>query len=435
MINCPQPPRSDVPFDPEQARQRLVDTPIPAPVLAVAGKLHDAGHAAVLVGGAVRDALRGRPQDDWDLASSATPKEVQAIFRRTIPTGVQHGTVTVLSGHGDARVPVEVTTFRGEGAYVDGRRPSEVHFLRDLEKDLARRDFTINAMAWDTNTQVLTDIYGGLDDLRAGLIRAVGTPRARFREDGLRTMRAVRFSAVLGYALHSETAGAIPEALDVLARVSGERVRVELLKLLKGEYVSFGLNAMVETKLWDQVLIPVADQASRSATIDLCAALPRDGILRLARVLWPHRGDLRTVRAKVESLKPSGQEKSRLLRLLAGAGDRLAAADSGIEIRRAASALGRATLEDWMTLTGCDESRRSALSLALDGAPLSIKELALQGRDLITEGVMQPGPQMGVLLDRLLETVHAAPHRNERAWLLETAREMIAAESSSIDGA
>jgi tRNA nucleotidyltransferase (CCA-adding enzyme) len=183
--------RPDMPADAGAAAIRLSAATVPAEILEVAQCLQDRGHAAVLVGGAVRDVLLGLPADDWDLATSARPEEVQAAFRRTIPTGIEHGTVTVLvrgrggksrEGH-EAHVPVEVTTFRGEGAYIDGRRPSAITFLRDLVEDLARRDFTVNAFAWDPIARRFDDPFDGLADLRAGVLRAVGEPARRFGEE------------------------------------------------------------------------------------------------------------------------------------------------------------------------------------------------------------------------------------------------------------
>jgi tRNA nucleotidyltransferase (CCA-adding enzyme) len=205
-----EPPRSA-----EQARERLSSAHVPPEILGVAQVLDRAGHRAVLVGGAVRDVLCGLPHEDWDVATSATPEEVQRLFPRTIPTGVAHGTVTVLTGRGDRASPVEVTTFRGEGVYRDGRRPTEVRFLRELEDDLARRDFTSNALAWDPIHGVFSDPFDGIADLQAGLVRAVGVALDRFLEDGLRTMRAVRFCATLGFSLEASTEAAIGGALEV----------------------------------------------------------------------------------------------------------------------------------------------------------------------------------------------------------------------------
>ena len=208
---------------------------IPADVRAVARKLHERGFAAHLVGGGVRDMLLGRPPADFDLATDAVPEKVLEIFGGAfaIPTGLKHGTVTVLTGGDPAtRRSVEVTTFRGEGAYLDGRRPSSVTYVSTLDEDLSRRDFTMNAIALDPLAAALTDPFGGQADLARKLIRAVGDPVARFREDGLRPMRAVRQAAQLGFDIEAATLAAIEPTLDVFRMVSAERVRDEMLKML-----------------------------------------------------------------------------------------------------------------------------------------------------------------------------------------------------------
>ncbi|HEX2572812.1 MAG TPA: HD domain-containing protein [Polyangia bacterium] len=232
---------------------------IPAAIVGVCRRLREAGHEAWVVGGAVRDLILGRPAQDFDVATAARPEQVAQVFgrRRTIPTGERHGTVTVLIGDGEERHQVEVTTFRGEGAYTDGRRPDSVEFVRDLVQDLERRDFTINALALDplgAPGQQLADPFGGLVDLAARTLRAVGDPRARFREDGLRVMRAVRFAAQLEFTLDPATEAAIPQALDVFKKVSQERVRDELLKLLGAPRPSIGLRLMERTGLLGEVL-------------------------------------------------------------------------------------------------------------------------------------------------------------------------------------
>ena len=189
----------------------------PAAIVKILRTLRDAGHRSWIVGGAVRDLLLHRPRaaNDFDVATPATPAEVTALFRKVVPTGVEHGTVTVVEG-GHA---VEVTTFRGEGAYADGRRPESVTFHTDLEADLARRDFTMNALAWDPLAPELRDPFGGRADMARRTLRAVGDPAERFGEDGLRAMRAVRFAAQLGYGLHRRTRAAIPGALPVVRKV------------------------------------------------------------------------------------------------------------------------------------------------------------------------------------------------------------------------
>src|SRR3954468_13705302 len=189
-------------------------TTVPQDVMAVLRTLRAAGKQAWLAGGAVRDILRGRSAQDFDVATDALPAQVMGLFPKVVPTGIQHGTVTVLSG----QHKVEVTTFRGEGAYLDGRRPSTVTFLGDIDGDLARRDFTVNAVAWDPIAGELRDPFSGAEDLRRCLLRAVGDPLARFSEDGLRPLRAVRPACPLRLAIEPRTRRAIPETLDVFAR-------------------------------------------------------------------------------------------------------------------------------------------------------------------------------------------------------------------------
>jgi tRNA nucleotidyltransferase (CCA-adding enzyme) len=224
---------------------------VPADVVELCGKLRKAGYEAWLVGGAVRDLLRGAAAKDFDVATSAAPADVTRVFgrKRTIPTGEKHGTVTVLTERAGQKEHVEVTTYRGEGAYSDGRRPDEVVFVRTLDEDLKRRDFTMNAIAYDPLDDKLADPYGGQRDLAARTIRAVGDPLERFREDGLRAMRAVRFAAQLEFAIDPPTERAIPDALDVFAKVSFERVRDELVKILASRRPSVGLELMRTTGL------------------------------------------------------------------------------------------------------------------------------------------------------------------------------------------
>jgi tRNA nucleotidyltransferase (CCA-adding enzyme) len=202
----------------------------PPSVLGVLTRLDAEGHRSWVVGGAVRDLLlhRPRPPLDFDLATPATPQQVTALFPRVIPTGIDHGTVTILTPD---KLKLEVTTFRGEGAYTDGRRPGSVTFHTDLDADLARRDFTINAMAFDPLAGELADPFGGQRDLRAKVIRAVGRAVERFAEDGLRPLRAVRFAGQLGFRLDASTRAAIPGALPVVRQVSRERMAEELGRL------------------------------------------------------------------------------------------------------------------------------------------------------------------------------------------------------------
>ena len=206
---------------------RDIEIRIPPGAARILRVLEDHGYEAFVVGGCVRDSLLGRNPNDWDITTSALPLQVKALFRRTIDTGLKHGTVTILM---DGE-PFEVTTYRVDGEYLDGRHPSEVTFTASLQEDLQRRDFTINAMAY-SEKKGLQDLFGGLPDLEKGLIRAVGDPAKRFGEDALRIMRAVRFAAQLGYEVEEDTVQAMKELAPTLSKISAERIAAELEKLL-----------------------------------------------------------------------------------------------------------------------------------------------------------------------------------------------------------
>ena len=249
---------------------------VPPAVLEVVRGLQQAGQRAFLVGGCVRDLLRGQAPKDFDVASSARPEVVQQIFRKVIPTGIEHGTVTVVlrGAH------VEVTTFRAEADYLDGRRPSKVEFQEDIEADLGRRDFTMNAIAWDPIGGALVDPWGGQVDLQARLVRCVRNAFERFSEDGLRPLRAVRFATVLDFQIEPETEAAIGQTLDVFRKVAGERVQQEFVKVLRSPHAARGLALLHATGLLSCFL--------PEAKVDAFEALsraPEDEVVRLALLL------------------------------------------------------------------------------------------------------------------------------------------------------
>lgn len=207
-------------------------------------KIEKAGYEAVIVGGAVRDYLLDKEVNDVDVATSAMPEEIKKIFQSTVDIGIAHGTVLVL----DEGQPIEVTTYRTEGIYIDFRRPEQVTFVKNLEKDLERRDFTINAMAM-TKTGELIDLYGGQQDIQKGLIRSVGDPNSRFREDALRMLRAIRFSAQLGFSIENKTLAAIQQDSDLIEFIAKERIHMELSKMWTSSKVYDGINALIESQL------------------------------------------------------------------------------------------------------------------------------------------------------------------------------------------
>ena len=262
-------------------------------------KLRAAGYEAYFVGGCVRDMLLGRQIHDWDITTSALPEETMACFAHCIPTGIRHGTVTVLLEDCQA----EVTTYRTDGSYADGRHPEQVTFVRSLAEDLARRDFTINAMAMD-ETGTLTDLYGGRTDLQAKLLRCVGDPERRFREDALRMLRALRFSAQLGFEIEEQTREAIAHCSALCAQLSVERIRDELEKTLLSQHPE-RIEEMISLGLLKQFAPELTGGCG------WLAALPAERAVRWAGLcrVWPEldlmklRLDRRTARDAMESAR------------------------------------------------------------------------------------------------------------------------------------
>jgi tRNA nucleotidyltransferase (CCA-adding enzyme) len=437
---------------------------IPADVLAVCQRLRQAGHQAYLVGGGVRDLLLGRAPSDFDVATSAHPDAVLALFgsRYAIPTGLQHGTVTVLAG--DKR-PVEVTTFRGEGEYLDGRRPSSVTFGATLDEDLARRDFTMNAIAYDPVEGALIDPFGGQQDLGAGLVRAVGDPVARFREDGLRPMRAVRQAAQLGFAIDPPTAQAIPAALDSFRKVSAERVRDELFKLMTARAPSRGIELMRESGLLAEVMPELLEGVDchqnrfhrydvyRHTLATLDSARP-EVVLRLGALLHdvgkprsrqPREGapgeysffkheyvGEEMAQDICRRLKLSTAQREDVTALVAHHMFYYMPEWTDGTIRRFVRRVGPERLPTLLALREADisgrgfgedpegetrELRQRIEAVAAEDAALQIKDLAVNGQDVMRILAIPPGRRIGEVLERLLERVLDDPALNTREAL------------------
>lgn len=416
-------------------------TPAPAPVRRFARVLIDAGHAAWLVGGAVRNLMLGRPPGDWDIATGATPDRVQRLYRRTIPTGIRHGTVTVLFG-GDR---FEVTTFRTDSRYSDGRRPDSVRFAGTIDEDLARRDFTINAIAIDLATGALRDPHGGRADLAARRLRAVGSAPERFAEDGLRPFRGCRLAAELGLTVDADTIRAMRGAVPTARRVAAERVCEELRRLLAAPAPSAGLHLLERTGLLElcfpgQVRATgqgagepggaASGSAPRYARIDAAPPDPAQRLaMLLALVLTPPAG----ARAALERLRfPNGVVK-RVEAAIGSLSVPITARSSDADIRRLLAAVGRDGAADAIAVRravgAIDPPLARRVRLQADGGhALSIRELAVDGADLQRELGLARGPQIGRLLRGLLEEVLADPAANERERLLEAARALQSTE-------
>ena len=397
--------------------ERLANARIPEEVLAVLTRLHARGFAAYLVGGCVRDLLRGAVPKDFDVATSALPAEVKASFPKVIPTGVEHGTVTVLS-RGE---PVEVTTFRTESEYLDARRPSKVEFHGEIEGDLARRDFTINAMALDPEAGELVDPFGGQADLEARVVRCVRDPLERFGEDGLRPMRAVRIATVLEFSLDPATEAAIPQTLGVFARVAVERVNQELGKLLLSRAPARGLHLLASTGLLGGFLPeraplpePISAQVERA---------PADLPLRLAALL----DGLATPADLLARLKFPNRTVDEVALLLGAPPPPPSASD--VELRRWMARLGtpevpRALLLEKARAPGeaAAALERRCQALLAAAPPLSPREVALQGKQIMAALGVGPSPIVGdasrYLFDRVLED----PSLNQPGPLTELLR-------------
>ena len=401
---------------------RLRDGAIPREVLAVCRRLEEAGHRAWVVGGCIRDLLMGRAVNDWDLATSALPGDVQRTFSRTIPTGIEHGTVTVL-WKGEA---YEVTTLRGEGEYTDGRRPDSVEFVHRIEDDLERRDFTVNAIAYDPLTDELVDPWGGLPDLEAKVIRAVRDPKLRFGEDGLRVLRAARFCATLGFALEPETEAAIPGSLETFRKVSPERVHEEWKKALKkSDAPSAAFEVMRRTGILDVTCPDMAalDGDAWARTMARLDAAPADVELRLA-ALWvdvhaaPGRVD-----AWLREIRASNQERKRVVHLASHAAVPSADALDAPQLRRWLRDVGREHVKDVLALGRADGLDVDALATRAEeelaaGVPLLPKELPIGGGDVMKALDVEPSRAVGEVLEHLLERVLDDPSLAERERLL-----------------
>ncbi|MBI5535350.1 MAG: HD domain-containing protein [Deltaproteobacteria bacterium] len=439
---------------------------IPPDIHAISEGLGKAGWRSWIVGGCTRDLLLGRPVHDWDVATDARPEDVVKLFRRVIPTGIKHGTVTVMRGS----TGYEVTTLRGEGAYSDGRHPDAVTFVDDLKEDLARRDFTVNAIALDPKSGELSDPFDGEGDLRARVLRAVGEPERRFSEDGLRLMRAARFCATLGFEIEPGTLAAMASSVQTLAKVSDERVRDELLKTFLAPKPSRGLEAMRRTGILEVVLPELVamvgcEQNKWHAydvwthTVQVVDACPADPVLRMAALL--HDVGKPSVRAMSDKtndytfyghevvggrmadkicqrLRLSNEQRDRVVLLVR---QHLVVYDddwTDAAVRRWITRIGAEAVEPVLAIAradalgkGVDAAEQLAIlgrlqarveALAAQGMALSVRDLALDGNDLMREFGLPPGRRIGDTLKQLLEAVIEEPEANTRERLLELAR-------------
>ncbi|HET9003606.1 MAG TPA: CCA tRNA nucleotidyltransferase [Gemmatimonadaceae bacterium] len=421
----------------------------PQPVLDIAAKLERAGHETWCVGGAVRDALLGHPHLDWDLATAARPAQVQALFRRTIPVGIEFGTVGVLDRAGTLH---EVTTFRRD-VKTDGRH-AVVEFGASLDDDLARRDFTINAIAWSPSRKELRDPFDGQADLAAGILRAVGNPDARMEEDRLRALRAIRFASRFGFEIEPQTWSAIVASAPYLGRLSAERVKQEIDKTIEQVRTPSRAFALWRDSGAFATLIPALATVGDAdlATLDVAPRPlggPRSAERRLTRLalLWlPLRPadatrtltalrfsklDIAWIVALVERWALLGDEMSRAL---------LTGEPSDVTVRRWVAKVGRTRMRALLRIAAArwtaarDAGRDAPSAVALKRLsrraigiafrdPIEIADLAIDGDDLRRAG-FAPGPLLGKILSALLDWVLEDPARNVPDLLIAKALEI-----------
>jgi tRNA nucleotidyltransferase (CCA-adding enzyme) len=454
------------------AQSRILDAAmhVPRVVRDFAAVFREAGFQCHLVGGAVRDILLGRPHTDYDVATDAHPAQVVPLFRRVIPTGIKHGTVTVHFRD----TTFEVTTFRTEAAYGDGRRPDTVTFTPSIIDDLARRDFTINAIAYDLLADKVADPHEGRQDLRAGIIRAIGDPSERFREDGLRPLRACRFAAQLGFSVDEATQKAIPGSLDILAMVSAERVRDEILKILDAPVPSVGFALMKSTGILAVVLPELLEGEGVAQGTFHChdvfwhalyacdAAPPESPVLRLAALLhdvgkprtlgagadgrptfYGHENvSAEMTRAILLKLKLPNAVIRDVSHLIAHHMFNYQEEWSDAAVRRLISRVGEGSIGDIIALRRadqigmCPENRQyfpqglsefaARVSAVMEaGRAFTLSQLAIDGNDIMRDVGLAPGPQVGIILNELLQSVLEDPALNEKEKLLEIARRLV----------
>ena len=437
---------------------RDIKIDMPQHVREIIDRLENAGFEAFAVGGCVRDAVLGRIPADWDITTSAMPEEVKALFGRTIDTGIQHGTVTVMKDH----VGYEVTTYRIDGEYEDARHPKEVSFTSNLVEDLKRRDFTINAMAYNARAGIV-DEFDGIGDLEKGIIRCVGNAKDRFGEDALRMLRAVRFSAQLGFAIDEETKAAIAELAPNLEKISAERIQVELVKLLTSDHPDY-LRTAYETGM-TAVVLPEFDACMNCEQnnpyhiynvgehiLQSLLQVEKDKVLRLTMLFhdfgkpqthtksedgishfYGHQAiSAEMARSIMRRLKFDNDTTDKVKKLVTEH-DRVVKNEPKY-VRRAVSKIGKDLFPYYLKVRAADilaqnpERAKERLEdlgtlqklyeeILEKEQAVTVKELDIDGKDLIAAGVKQ-GRQIGEILAKLLEIVLEEPEKNKKEILL-----------------
>ena len=388
---------------------------IPTYVKEIMDRIDSAGYEAFAVGGSLRDLLLGKEPHDWDVTTSALPEAVIELFpdKKVIPTGIKHGPVTVLSGG----FPIEITTYRLDGEYTDSRRPDKVEFTRNIEDDLSRRDFTVNALAYNEK-RGLFDLFGGKEDLENKILRAVGDSDKRFTEDALRIMRAFRFSAQLGFDIEEKTLESAKKLSPRLKNIAKERIGSEFLRLLSSGYPEKALTGMEEVIF---EILPIKE--IESDRFLLVEKLPTDSTVRLACLLYGK--DNEELLSVAHALRLSNEQK-RILILLATSADSFDL--SPLSARRFLRHYGSEaeSASRMLSLLGAiDPEFEKIISAEAEKKPcLSLVDLQIDGSQLISLGLAS-GKGVGILLSRLLDAVIEDPDLNQREKLVAKAKKIV----------
>jgi tRNA nucleotidyltransferase (CCA-adding enzyme) len=446
---------------------------IPSSVMAVCGTLHSYGYESYLVGGCVRDSMMGRVPNDWDVATNALPEKVMDIFADSIPTGLKHGTVTVRPVSNDDEL-IEVTTYRSDSTYSDGRRPDDVRFVTTIKEDLARRDFTINAMAFDPINEEFIDPFGGGFDLTDKVIVAVGDPVERFSEDGLRCLRAIRFGAQLGFKIEHNTFHAILPCIDTFAKVSKERVSSELLKIFScgsSTRIAVAITKLMQSGILDEIVPEFAycinceqnayhamDVADHTLAVVAHCGENANPVVTLAaffhdigkpptRTIHPKRGDGQFLGHEDKSaemtfdimtrLKFSNEIRDSVCHLIRHHLVMYESKWSNASVRRWVKRVGLENVEPLLQLYRadilgkgnakikqdpkvCDELLERVRSLSANGPIVtSTVDLAVNGNDIMTHFSIKPGTLVGNMLKYCLDQVLENPEANNKYLLLQ----------------
>lgn len=391
---------------------------IPDNVMRAIGILEQNGYSAYAVGGCVRDSLLGYEPYDWDICTSALPEQTAECFKkfRVIPTGVKHGTITVIIDK-----PLEITTFRIDGDYLDNRRPSEVSFTRNLHDDLCRRDFTVNAMAISSSGEI-TDLYGGREDLKAKLIRCVGDAATRFDEDALRIMRALRFAATLGFKIEPETAKAIHEKKQLLENIAAERIQKEFTKMLTGNCRD------ILSEFSDVIKVFIPEAQTDTDTLQRIAASPADHMFRLALLFG--RTDTQQAIERLRNLRYDNATVNTVSVMLNSTNDSLTVQRP--QLKRLLNKYGEKNSKAVLTYSLHSEKITAEQygimienieDIITSGECYTLSKLAVNGSDISSLGIF-PANLIGKVLHSLLEKVMDGEAENEKKSLINLAKKL-----------